>query len=249
VKARVSSYAPHFGEEPQLVGRNGSGTIFFTHCNLLCNFCQNYDISHEGVGQDVEEEELAAMMLYLQLSGCHNINFVTPSHVVPQIIGALEIAIEQGLSVPLVYNTSGYDTVETLRLLEGIIDIYMPDFKFLDARAARNTCRSDNYPEVAKAAIKEMYRQVGNLKTDDSGVAYRGLLIRHLIMPGAIEDSRNIIRYIVSEISPEAFVNIMPQYRPCGEVAETPRFDRPLLQAEYDEVLSIAEEEGLVNVI
>lgn len=248
-RARIASYAPHFGEEPPLVGLNGSGTLFFSRCNLLCNFCQNYDISHQGMGITVDDSELAGMMLWLQMRGCHNINFVTPSHVVPQIISALEIAVEQGLRIPLVYNTSGYDKVETLKMLEGIIDIYMPDIKFLDAATAKNTCRTEDYPDTVRRAIREMYRQVGNLRLDERGIATRGLLIRHLVMPGSLEDTREILRFIARDISPEAFVNIMPQYRPCGTVAETPRFNRHLSQGEYDRAMKMAREEGLVNLL
>jgi putative pyruvate formate lyase activating enzyme len=248
-KVMVSSYAPHFGEEPPLVGTNGSGTIFFTNCNLLCNFCQNFDISHEGHGTAIENEQLAAIMLELQVRGCHNINFVTPSHVVPQIIAALEIAIENGLNIPLVYNTSAFDSLSTLKMLDGIIDIYMPDLKFLDAKNARNTCRTNNYPETAKEAISEMQKQVGVLEMDSFGIAKKGLLIRHLVMPGAMEDSKSIINFIADEISPDTFLNIMPQYRPCGMVHETPQFNRVLQQSEYDEVVEYAREVGLINLL
>jgi putative pyruvate formate lyase activating enzyme len=188
-------------------------------------------------------------MIHLQMAGCHNINFVTPSHVVPQIIGALELAIENGLNVPLVFNTSAYDKVETLQMLDGIVDIYMPDIKFLNEKSASDTCMADDYPEVAKISILEMHRQVGTLQLNERGIAKRGLLIRHLVMPGATEDSRNIIRFIAKELSPETFVNIMPQYRPCGHVNETPQFDRMLFQEEYDEVVQFAKEEGLINLL
>ena len=181
--AWVSSYNPHFGEEDPLVGRQGSGTIFFTHCNLLCNFCQNYDISHQGFGQPAPAGDLAGMMMALQSAGCHNINFVTPSHVVPQILAAVEIAAKEGLRVPLVYNSGGYDRVQTLRLLEGIVDIYMPDFKFWDPAVAAAACDAEDYPEIARRALVEMHRQVGDLKLDDRGVAVRGLLVRHLVLP------------------------------------------------------------------
>ncbi|MBU2620734.1 MAG: radical SAM protein, partial [Proteobacteria bacterium] len=182
-RAWVSSYNAHFGEEAPLVGRNGSGTIFFTHCNLLCVFCQNYDISHEGCGEEVSDEQLAGIMLALQKSGCHNVNFVTPSHVVPQILSALGIAVENGLYIPLVYNTGGYDRVETLKILDGVIDIYMPDFKFWDSEIAAKACDAKDYPEAARSALSEMFRQVGDLVVDENGIAQRGLLVRHLVMP------------------------------------------------------------------
>ncbi|HAY37996.1 MAG TPA: radical SAM protein, partial [Desulfobacteraceae bacterium] len=175
-KAYVSSFNAHFGEEGPLVGTHGSGTIFFTHCNLLCIFCQNYDISHLGHGEEISNEQLAGMMLHLQNKGCHNINFVTPSHVVPQILSAVENAISEGLSVPLVYNTGGYDSVQTLKLLEGVFDIYMPDFKFWDPEIAKTTCNAKDYPEITQKALIEMHRQVGDLLIDDRGIAKRGIL-------------------------------------------------------------------------
>ena len=189
-KVLVSSYNPHFGEEAPLVGQEGSGTIFFAHCNLMCNFCQNYDISHEGHGQVIIDEQLAQIMLQLQNIGCHNINFVTPSHVVTQILSALEIAVENGLSVPLVYNTGGYDKVETLELLDGVFDIYMPDFKFWDSEIAEKTCNARDYPEIAQKAVVEMHRQVGDLVIDENGIAQRGLLVRHLVLP------KNFLQYL-----------------------------------------------------
>ena len=248
-QAKVSSAMPHFGEEPPLVGSRGSGTVFFTNCNLLCNFCQNYDISHEGNGRETDDEELAGLMLRLQRMGCHNINFVTPSHVVPQIISALEIAIEKGLSIPLVYNTSAYDNVETLRLLNGIIDIYMPDFKFWDKAMAGKTCDADDYPEIARAALQEMQRQVGVLEMDKQGIALKGLLVRHLVMPESLDETRQILRFIARKISPQTYVNVMPQYRPCGRAGETPEINRRLYSEEYEESLEIAKEEGLVNIL
>jgi putative pyruvate formate lyase activating enzyme len=218
--ARVSSYTPHYGEEAPLVGTNGSGTIFFTHCNLLCIFCQNFDISHEGIGQEVSAEQLAAIMIDLQRMGCHNINFVTPSHVVWQILEALAIAAENGLRVPLVYNSGGYDRVETLQLLEGVFDIYMPDFKFWDPRVAEETCNAPDYPEVARNALREMHRQVGDLVIDGNGIARRGLLVRHLVLPEGLAGTREIMRFIADDISADTYVNIMTQYRPCGRAAE-----------------------------
>jgi putative pyruvate formate lyase activating enzyme len=243
--AYVSSYHPHYGEEAPLVGHNGSGTIFFTYCNLLCNFCQNYDISHEGGGDEVSREQIAGMMLFLQNSGCHNINFVTPTHVVPQILSALEIAIENGLGVPLVYNTSGYDRVETLKLLEGVIDIYMPDFKFWDPKVAELTCEARDYPEVARRAIIEMHRQVGDLVIDKSGLARRGLLIRHLVLPHGLAGTRQIMRFIAQKVSSSSYVNIMPQYRPCGRAYEVKELSNYLLPEEYKEALREAKKEGV----
>ncbi len=246
--AYVSSYNPHFGEESPLVGKNGSGTIFFTYCNLLCIFCQNYDISHEGHGEEVTCEQLAGMMLFLQNSGCHNINFVTPSHVVPQILSALEIAIKNGLAIPLVYNTGGYDRVETLELLEGIFDIYMPDFKFWDPKVAELTCKAQDYPEIARNAILEMHRQVGDLVIDKSGLARRGLLIRHLVLPHGLAGTRDIMKFIAQKVSSNSYVNIMPQYRPCGRAYEVKELSNYLLPEEYKSALLAAKEEGVLRL-
>lgn len=243
--AVVSSHSPHFGEEDPLVGRGGSGTIFFTHCNLLCLFCQNYEISHLGEGQKVGADRLAKFMLTLQEMGCHNINFVTPTHVVPQIMSALVLAIAGGLRIPLVYNTGGYDSLETLKLLDGLVDIYMPDLKFMDEEVAYKFCQARDYPQRAKAAIKEMYRQVGDLIINEKGLAERGLLIRHLVMPGGLAGTREAMRFLVQEISKNTYVNIMAQYRPCGEAAKYPPLNRSVTQAEYDEALGIAQEEGI----
>ncbi len=245
--AYVSSYHPHYGEEDPLVGHNGSGTIFFTYCNLLCNFCQNYDISHEGCGDEVSGEQIAGMMLFLQNTGCHNINFVTPTHVVPQILSALEIAIENGLCVPLVYNTGGYDRVETLKLLEGVIDIYMPDFKFWDPKVSELTCEVRDYPEVARRAIIEMHRQVGDLVIDKSGMARSGLLIRHLVLPHGLAGTRQIMRFIAQKVSLNSYVNIMPQYRPCGRAYEVKELSNYLLPEEYKSALQAAKKEGITR--
>lgn len=246
--AMVSSASPHFGEEPPLVGQNGSGTVFFTNCNLLCSFCQNHDISHNADGVEIRDDDLADLMIRLQEMGCHNINLVTPSHVVPQIITALEKAIRRGLSIPLVYNTSCYDNIETLKFLDGIIDIYMPDLKFFSAEIARKTCNAVNYPDVARKAVIEMHRQVGNLIFNKRGIAQKGLLIRHLVMPGQLNDTREIIKFIVNEISPLTHVNIMPQYRPFGNLDHFPEFNRRLTNDEYEEAMNIAKDEGLVNL-
>ena len=244
-KSFVSSYNPHFGEEAPLVGNNGSGTIFFTHCNLLCIFCQNYDISHEGCGEEITDEYLAGIMLFLQNAGCHNINFVTPSHVVPQVISAVEIAIKAGLSVPLVYNSGGYDRVETLKLLEGVFDIYMPDFKFWDPEIAEASCDAKDYPEVACGALAEMHRQVGDLVVDDSGIARRGVLVRHLVLPKGLAGTREIMRFIARKISPNTYVNIMPQYRPCGRADEIAALSNTPTKADVDRAIRIAREEGV----
>jgi putative pyruvate formate lyase activating enzyme len=248
LQARVSSYHQHFGEEAPLVGRNGSGTIFFTYCNLLCKFCQNFDISHEGMGEEVPHTQLAAMMIALQKAGCHNINFVTPSHVVPQILAALEIAIEEGLSIPLVYNTGAYDCVETLHLLEDIIDIFMPDFKFWDDKVADTTCRAVDYPHVAKKAIREMHRQVGDLVLDQDGIAQRGLLIRHLVLPNGLAGTREIMHFIAQDISPNSYVNVMSQYRPCGRAHEIPQLSRSLADDEYRQAVKAAKQEGITRL-
>jgi putative pyruvate formate lyase activating enzyme len=246
--AWISSYNSHFGEESPLVGSHGSGTIFFTHCNLMCLFCQNFDISHQGQGQEVSDEELAAIMLVLQQQGCHNINFVTPSHVVPQILAALEIAIPQGLNVPLVYNSGGYDRLATLKLLEGVFDIYMPDFKFWGREIAENACQASDYADVACRALKEMHRQVGDLVANDAGVAQQGLIIRHLVLPGGVAGTRNIMRFIAKEISARSYVNIMAQYRPCGRAAEIKGLNTFLSPADYHKALQEATEEGITRL-
>ena len=244
----VSSYNPHFGEEEPLVGTHGSGTIFFTHCNLLCLFCQNFDISHQGQGREVTNEELAGLMLALQNQGCHNINFVTPSHVVPQILAAVKIAARRGLSIPLVYNTGGYDRVSTLKLLDGVFDIYMPDFKFWDPQVAASSCQAGDYPEVARRALAEMHRQVGDLKIDDAGIARRGLLIRHLVLPGSLAGTREVMRFIARKISPASYVNVMSQYRPCGRAAEVNGLDSPLSPGDFQNAVQAAEEEGITRL-
>jgi len=247
-QAWVSSYNSHFGEEAPLVGTHGSGTIFFTHCNLLCLFCQNYDISHEGYGQKVSDNQLAAMMIALQQQGCHNINFVTPSHVVAQILSALEIAIQHGLSVPLVYNSGGYDLPATLKLLEGVFDIYMPDFKFWNPEVAERACQAKDYPEIACNALREMHRQVGDLKIAENGIAQKGLLIRHLVLPGGLAGTREIMRFIASEISTNSYVNIMSQYRPCGRAAEIKGLNTHLSPVDFQTALREAAAEGITRL-
>jgi len=244
-RAVVSSYSPHFGEESPLVGAGGSGTIFLTHCNLLCVFCQNYEISHLGQGVETDEGQLSSMMVSLQRQGCHNINFVTPSHVVPQILAALPKAIEKGLTVPLVYNSSGYDSVETLQLLHGIFDIYMPDFKFWTRESGMRFAKAPDYPAVAQRAILEMHRQVGDLVMDEKGVALKGLLVRHLVMPGGLDETREILRFLAREVSADTYVNVMDQYRPCGQAYQYPPIDRRLTHDEFQKALKLAEEAGL----
>lgn len=244
-QAWVSSYNPHFGEEDPLVGSHGSGTIFFTHCNLLCLFCQNFDISHQGYGQQVSDDELAGMMLTLQNQGCHNINFVSPSHVVAQILSGVEIAAAHGLSIPLVFNTGGYDRVAALKLLEGVFDIYMPDFKFWDPQVAESACQAGDYPETARKALLEMHRQVGDLQIDEQGLARRGLLIRHLVLPAGLAGTREIMKFIAQKLSPESYVNIMSQYRPCGRAAEVRGLNSNLKTKEYHLAVQAAKAQGI----
>ena len=243
--ARVASVGRHFGEEDVLVGTGGSGTIFFSNCNLACAFCQNYDISACGAGQEVTGRKLAQMMLSLQAKGCHNINLVSPSHVAAQILEALVISAGEGLRLPLVYNTGGYDALPTLKLLDGVVDIYMPDFKFTDEDAAERFSSAPRYPTVARAAIREMHRQVGDLVADEHGVARRGLILRHLVMPGRLSDTREIMRFIAQDISPDTYVNVMGQYRPAHLADKYPQLNRPLSGSEYRKALKIAHDEGL----
>ncbi|MDD2901051.1 MAG: radical SAM protein [Syntrophales bacterium] len=244
----VSSYGPHFGEEDPLVGQGGSGTIFFTHCNIYCIFCQNYEISHGGEGEEISSDDLAAIMIYLQKKGCHNINFVTPSHQVAQILEALPLAIGSGLNVPLVYNTGGYDALETLRLLDGIIDIYMPDFKFWDPQVAVEVCEAPDYPEIARQALKEMHRQVGDLVIDNDGVARRGLLVRHLVLPDGLAGTKEVMEFLVREISPDTYVNVMGQYRPCGRANDHPSLRKFLTGVEHAQAQQMAREAGLTRL-
>ena len=238
-QAMVASAQLHFGEEPEISGRNGSGTIFFTYCNLHCQFCQNYDISQQGYGTPVTPEELAAMMLKLQRSGAHNINLVTPSHVIPQILEAISLAIPKGLRLPLVYNSGGYDDLQTLLLLEGIIDIYMPDFKTLSPQFARDYLKAEDYPLVVIQALLEMHRQTGLLKTSESGVAQRGLLIRHLVMPGNLEDTAQILHWIADRLSPRTSVNVMGQYHPAYRAGQHPHLLASLTVKEHRRAMEL----------
>ncbi len=246
--AVVHGYGSHHGEEDPLRGSRGSGTIFFSWCNLRCVFCQNWEISQKGRGSEVTPDELAAMMLDLQARGCHNINFVSPSHVVAQIIAAVAIAARQGLRLPLVYNTGGYDSLEALRLLDGIVDIYMPDVKYSDAETARRYSHVRDYVSVNRNAVKEMYRQVGDLVLDERRVARRGLLIRHLVMPGNVSGTPDVLSFIAREISPDTYLNLMDQYRPCYRAWDYPALDRPLSRGEYEVALQQARRLGLCRL-
>ena len=237
----VSSAFPHFGEEPPLVGSHGSGTIFLTHCNLRCIFCQNYDISHLGGGEQMTSSDLTRIMLRLQEMGCHNINFVTPTHYAPQIVASLPEAIEKGLRLPIVYNCSGYESIEVIRLLEGIVDIYMPDAKYLDEKYSKRFSNAPDYPEVIKKVLKEMHRQVGDLTINSKGIAERGLLIRHLVMPGGIASSEAVLKFIAEEISVHSYVNIMEQYRPEYRAHEYPEINRRITHKEYLEAIQWAK--------
>ena len=241
----VTSYDPHFGEEAPLVGKHGSGTIFFTYCNLRCVFCQNYTISQLGKGEPVNRQELAQMMLFLQAKECHNINLVTPTHVVPFILDALELAVSMGLHLPLVYNSGGYDSVETLKLLDGIIDIYMPDMKYSDERIAEQLSGIKNYPQVNKAAVKEMHRQVGDLQIDEEGIAQRGLLVRHLVLPNQLAGTEEVVRFLAQEVSTNTYLNVMAQYYPCYKAFDMPQLSRPVSKEEFYEAIELAHQQGL----
>ena len=241
----VSACHPHFGEEAPLVGRHGSGTIFFAGCNLGCVFCQNWTTSRLLDGAEVSTDDVARMMLGLQRSRCHNINLVTPSHMVPQILAAVELAVPMGLTIPLVYNTSGYDRVDTLRLLDGVVDIYMPDVKFMDPEAGARYAAAGDYPSVARSAVLEMHRQVGDLLVDDDGVAVRGLLVRHLVMPGGVAGTAEVCRFLAREISRNTYVNLLAQYRPCGDARRYPEIARRITAKEFLDAVRIAHDEGL----
>jgi putative pyruvate formate lyase activating enzyme len=246
----VSSHFPHFGEEDCLRGRNGSGTIFYTHCNLRCVFCQNWEISwgaKVSASRPCPPAAVAEMMLELQHAGCHNINVVTPEHVVPQVLEALLIAADNGLELPLVYNTSAYDSAESLELLDGVVDVYMPDFKSWSSASAERYLKAADYPEIARERIKDMHRQVGPLRTDATGLAYQGVLLRHLVMPGALEETEAILRWVAAELGPETYVNLMDQYHPSGRVGgeHYPEIGRRISQAEWKLARRVAAELGL----
>ena len=241
----ISSVGPHFGEEPPLVGTNGSGTIFFTNCNLDCKFCQNYDISHLGIGEKASTSDLARAMLQLQQIGCHNINLVTPTHFTPQIVDALILAIENGLELPIVYNCGGYESIETLKLLEDIVDIYMPDIKYSIDENALKYSGVQNYSETVKLAVKEMHRQVGDMKLSKRGIAQRGLIVRHLVLPNDMAGSKAVIDFITDEISIDTYLNVMDQYRPAFQANIYPELNRRITPSEYKEVVDYAFNKGL----
>ena len=247
-KAIVSSVGPHLGEEPPLVGTGGSGTIFFSYCNLKCIFCQNYELAHLGEGREVSDEELGGMMLQVQAMGCHNVNLVSPTHVVPNILAAVKLAAKQGLKIPLVYNTGGYDSLDTIRLLDGVVDIYMPDMKYGDSTSSEEFSLSADYPEVNFAVVKEMHRQVGDLVMDRIGVAVRGLLVRHLVLPGGLAGTEKVLEYIAGEISRDTYVNIMAQYRPYYRATGHPVLGRRITAGEYRDSLNLASRMGLTRV-
>jgi putative pyruvate formate lyase activating enzyme len=245
--ARVSSFFPHRGEEDCLRGWNGSGAIFFSQCNLRCQFCQNYDISHLGGGEETSPAGLAKMMMDLQADGCHNLNLVTPDHVVPQILESLSIAVDAGFRLPLVYNTSSYVSTETLRLLDGIVDIYMPDFKIWEPGMALKYLAAKDYPQTARRAMKEMYRQVGDLKMDENGLAKHGVLVRHLVMPGIVAGTRHIVKFLAREVSPDTYINVMAQYAPAGKVTgeKFQEINRQITAQEYRAATTAAQKAGL----
>ncbi len=246
-KPFVSSWGPHFGEERPLVGRFGSGTIFFSNCNLGCLFCQNYSISHFGEGVEISFEKLAEIMLTLQQGGCHNINFVTPTHQMPMILRSVQIASEKGLNIPIIYNCGGYESLHAIKLLEGVVDIYMPDFKYIDPEMALKYSYAKDYPEAAMAAVKEMHRQVGDLIID-RGIALRGLLVRHLVLPEEIAGTAGVVKFIAEELSKDTYINIMDQYHPCYKAFDNPPLNRRITNKEYKEALRIAMEAGLRRI-
>jgi len=241
----ISSYGPHFGEEPEITGRNGSGTIFLTSCNLLCIYCQNYEISHQGYGNKVSIGEAAGVMLNLQSRGCHNINLVTPTHFAPQLVEAISVAAGKGLKLPIFWNCSGYENVETIRLLDGVVDIYKPDMKYSESEPAKKYSSAPDYFERCKEAVREMHRQVGDLKVDERGIAFRGLLIRHLVLPNGLAGSEKVLEFISEELSKECYVNIMAQYRPCGRAYEHVELGRRPTSTEYHGVVEYAMKLGL----
>ncbi len=246
--ARVASYAPHYGEETPLVGSGGSGTIFFAHCNLQCVYCQNYDLSVEGRGREVEPGKLAGIMLSLQDRGCSNINFVTPSHVIPQILKALELAAKEGLNLPLVYNSGGYDLAPVLQELEQVVDIYMPDIKYLDQERALRYSGIADYPQRVREALQTMHEQVGVLRLNDRGLARKGLMIRHLVLPGGLEDTRRILEFIAGELSPDTYLNLMDQYYPSHQAHQYQDLQSPLSRGEFRQAVRMAQGLGLNNL-
>ena len=247
-KPFISSYGPHFGEEKPLVGRFGSGAIFMGNCNLGCLFCQNYSISHLGEGIEISFEKLADIMLSLQKEGCHNINFVTPTHQMPMILKSLLIASEKGLNIPVVYNCGGYESLHAIEILDGIVDIYMPDFKYRDPAMALKYSKAEDYPQSAMAAIKEMHRQVGDLVTDQRGIAMRGLLVRHLVLPEGIAGTSGVVKFLAEEISKNTYINVMDQYHPCFKAFDNPALNRRITPQEYADALQMAIDAGLKRI-
>ena len=248
-RVKISSAHPHMGEERPLVGRYGSGTIFLSHCNLLCLYCQNWDISHRAEGDEISDQQLAGLMLRMQKIGCHNINFVTPTHYLPNIAAATQLAAEKGLGVPIVYNTGGYDNIEMLKLLDGMVDIYLPDFKYADEAIAGKFSQGVNdYPRVAKEGLIEMHRQVGVLNTDENDVAVRGLMIRHLVLPNNLAGTEELVRFVAEELDPNTYLNIMPQYRPCYQASNHPELARSLTMQEFRTAIDLAQKHGLTNL-
>jgi len=249
VKPVIFSYHPHFGEEMSVVGGKGSGTIFFSNCNLRCIFCQNWPIAHEGRGKEVQDEDLADMMLHLQKIGCHNINLVTPTHVMPNILNATRVALKKGLHLPLFYNTSGYERLEILKVLDGVVDIYKPDMKYMDSnKAAKYSAGASDYPEVAKKAVLEMQRQVGVLKLDHQGIAMRGLMIRHLVMPNRVAGTEKFVKWVAEALPKSTYVNIMAQYRVEYKAYDYPEIARGITPQEFLEAMDWAEKYGLTNL-
>jgi len=248
-KVKISSAFPHFGEESPLVGTNGSGTIFFSHCSLRCVYCQNHDISIGGNGVEITDSRLAQAMLKVQEFGCHNVNLVTPTHYVPNIVNALNIAIPLGLNIPLVYNTGGYEKPEILKLLDGIVDIYLPDFKYMDAKhSGQYSSEAYNYPYYSRLAFKEMFRQVGDLFTGQRGIARRGLMVRHLVLPNRVSNAKDVLKFIAEEISKKSYVNVMRQYRPEHKAMDYPAISRQLTHQEYADALKWAKNYGLTRL-
>ena len=248
-KVKVSSAAPHFGEEPMISGTKGSGTIFFSNCNLRCTYCQNYQISQEGLGNEITDDALAGLMLDLQKKGCHNINLVSPTHYLPNIVSALGIAIQKGLNIPIVYNSNGYEKTETLEILDGLIDIYLPDIKYSKNDVAVKLSNAPKYVEYNKAALKEMYRQVGNLELDSNSIAVKGLLIRHLVLPNDLAGSQKSFQFLASELSKDVHIGIMAQYKPCFKATDDPDLGRKINSNEYRRALRLAKEAGLHNIL
>ena len=243
----ISSVSPHHGEEPPLSGTKGSGTIFLTNCNLRCAYCQNYPISQLGNGTERTPGELACQMVWLQEQGCHNLNLVTPTHFMPQILKALGVARERGFNLPIVYNTSGYESLEALRLLDGIVDIYLPDMRYSDDSVARTYSAAPHYPEINRAAVKEMFRQVGNLVLDEDGIATRGLIVRHLVLPNGLSGTEGVMKFLAEEISKDVYISLMSQYFPAYKAHEFSKLSRRITSEEYEEAYHIMQKYGLEN--